>query len=190
MLEMRPMPTSTILDVGVIESPWREGNFLEAAYPWPERITGVAPRPMPDFGSAFPEVRFVEADGRDLPFPDQSFDIGFSNAVVEHVGSREQQARFVRELVRTSRRTFVATPNRGYPLDPHTLLPFIHWLPDRWWRAILRRTGHERWADPNLLNPLSAGEFLAMFPAESRPRLVRQRLFGLTSVLMVITEGR
>jgi len=49
-------------------------------------------------------VRAVRADGRELPFEDGAFDIGFSNAVVEHVaGGREGQRRFVGELCRVAR---------------------------------------------------------------------------------------
>ncbi len=72
----------------------------------------------------------MRADGRDLPFGDAEFDVGFSNAVVEHVaGGREGQRQFVHELCRVAQRVFVTTPNRRFPLEVHTLLPFVHWLP-------------------------------------------------------------
>ena len=44
----------------------------------------------------------VQADGRELPFADGAFDLGFSNAVVEHVGGRDEQRRFVHELCRVA----------------------------------------------------------------------------------------
>lgn len=189
MAEMAPTAQTSLLDIGVTSSPWRDGNFLEARYPWPERIVGVSPRPMPSFAEHFPEVRLVEADGRALPFADRSFDIGFSNAVLEHVGSREQQTRFVAEMLRVCGRVFLSTPNRRHPIDPHTLLPFAHWLPRQRWEQVLRRTGNAQWAGEDRLNPLAAAELLGMFPAASHPRLVRQRLFGLTSVLIVVADG-
>jgi len=92
---------------------------------------------------------------------DGAFDIGFSNAVVEHVaGGREGQRRFVGELCRVARRVYVTTPNRWFPLDPHTLLPFAHWLPpgparERCWRA--------RGFD-DVLDPLGPRELAALFP--------------------------
>lgn len=189
MAEMTPTAESTLLDVGVTASPWRDGNFLEARYPWPGQIMAVSNKQMPTFSEHFPEIRLVQADGRALPFADGSFDIGFSNAVVEHVGTREQQARFVAELLRVCGRVFISTPNRGHPIDPHTLLPFAHWLPRRRWDAVLRRTGNPQWVGEDRLNPLYASQFLQMFPPASRPRLVRQRLFGLTSVLVVVADG-
>jgi hypothetical protein len=128
-----PGPETTVVDVGVTDAPFGGGstdNFFEARYPWPEQITGVGHTELDRFASAFPTVRAVRADGRDLPFADGAFDLGFSNAVVEHVGGgREGQRRFVHELCRVARRVFVTTPNRFFPLEVHTLLPFVHWLP-------------------------------------------------------------
>ncbi len=122
-----------MVDVGVTDAPFGGGssdNFFEAMYPWPDRITAVGHTELDRFAAAFPQVRAVRADGRDLPFSDGAFDLGFSNAVVEHVaGGRDGQRRFVHELCRVARRVFVTTPNRWFPLEVHTLLPFVHWLP-------------------------------------------------------------
>jgi len=186
---MRPTERDSVLDVGVTDATWRASNFLEARYPWPGSITAVAPAAMPLFRASFPKVAFVEADGRELPFADSSFDIGFSNAVVEHVGSREEQRRFVAEMVRVCRRVFISTPNRGFPIDPHTLLPFVHWLPRNAWHRVLRWTGNGRWASERILNPLGARELQALFPEGVSVRIERQRVLGLTSVLTAIAEG-
>jgi hypothetical protein len=185
---MAPRESDRVLDVGITNNEWRSGNFLEAQYPWPAQITAVAPADAPAFSAAFPSVKFMVADGRALPFADAEFDIGFSNAVIEHVGSRAEQRRFVAEMVRTCRRVFLCTPNRRFPIDPHTLLPFVHWLPRTWWRAVLRWTGNAHWASEEMLNPLSAHELEGLFPAGTSVRIERQRLLGLTSVLIAIVE--
>jgi hypothetical protein len=122
---VQPKPTDLVLDVGVTDSAWRSGNFLESHYPWPSQITAIALEAMPTFERTFPEVRLVVADGRSLPFEASSFDVGLSNAVIEHGGSRVDQKRFIKELVRTCRTVFVATPNGAFLVDPHTLLPFV-----------------------------------------------------------------
>lgn len=190
MTTMAPRPTDLVLDVGVIDTTWRSSNFLEASYPWIERITAVGLEPMPTFQRVYPAVRFVVADGRSLPFPDNSFDIGFSNAVVEHVGSREEQRRFVTELVRCCRLVFIATPNAAFPIDPHTLLPFVHWLPRRIRHSILRMTGNRQWAIESALNPLRAGELKSLFPPGSSVRIERQRALGMTTVLVAVAGSR
>ena len=185
---MAPGASDRVLDVGITNEGWRSSNFLEAHYPWPTQITAVAPSAAPAFSAAFPDVKLVMADGRSLPFGDGEFDIGFSNAVIEHVGSRDEQRRFVAEMIRTCRRVFICTPNRGFPIDPHTLLPFVHWLPRRWWYAVLRWTGNAHWARESMLNPLSARDLEGLFPPDTSVRIERQRMLGLTSVLIAIAE--
>ena len=168
MEHVRPNAETTIVDVGVADAPFgaAEGhaatyNFLEAMYPWRNRITAVSVDELPHFAEAWPEIRRVRADGRDLPFADGEFDVGFSNAVVEHLGDRESQEAFVRELCRVSKQVFVTTPNRWFPLEVHTLLPIVHWLPARAREGILGLTGR---ADVRGLRPLGSGEFRSLFP--------------------------
>jgi hypothetical protein len=160
----QPGPATSVIDVGVTDAPFGGGstdNFFEARYPWPERITAVGPTGLERFSAAFPSVAVVQADGRALPFADRSFELGFSNAVVEHVsGGRSGQRQFLAELCRVAQRVFVTTPNRLFPLDPHTLLPFVHWLPAGSARErLLRARGFD-----DVLDPLGPGAFASLFP--------------------------
>ena len=171
---MHPTPASRVIDVGVTDSGFAEGrdvasthNFFEALYPWPAQITAVSTQYLDRFQAAFPQVRCVRADGRDLPFGDDEFDIGFSNAVVEHVVGRDDQRRFVHELCRVSKRVFVTTPNRWFPIEVHTLLPVVHWLPRREREAVYRALRRRQGIGVDLLSP---GEFLALFPRGARTR--------------------
>jgi hypothetical protein len=161
---IRPTAETTVVDVGVADTPFGEGegqalthNFFEAHYPWPERITAVGNVPLTHFAKAFPQIRTIVADGRELPFAAGEFDVAFSNAVVEHVGGREDQERFCHELCRVARRVFVTTPNRLFPVDPHTLLPFAHWLPEG-----------RRPRSLDGVRPLSPREFRSLFPYRVR----------------------
>lgn len=81
----------------------------------------------------------VLGDGVSLPFADQSFDLVFSNSVIEHVGSRAEQARFAAEIARVGKQYWVQTPNRYFPIEHHLWTPVVHWLPPAWQAAILRR---------------------------------------------------
>jgi ubiquinone/menaquinone biosynthesis C-methylase UbiE len=75
-------------------------------------------------------VQELIADARDLPLESQSFDWVFSNAVIEHVGRMEDQIRFANEIRRVAAKGyFVACPNKYFPIEPHTLLPFYQFLP-------------------------------------------------------------
>jgi Methyltransferase domain len=161
---LSPGPETTVVDVGVTDAAFGGGssdNFFEAMYPWPDRITGVGHTELDRFREAFPRVRAVRADGRDLPFADGEFDLGFSNAVVEHVaGGRDGQRRFVHELCRVSQRVFVTTPNRWFPLEVHTLLPFVHWLPPGARERVI--------PFDDVLDPLGPKAFAALFPYSVR----------------------
>ena len=161
---LAPGPDTTVVDVGVTDAPFGSGssdNFFEALYPWPERITAVGRTELDRFAAAFPRVRAVRSDGRELPFADGEFDLGFSNAVVEHVeGGDDGRRRFVAELCRVAGRVFVTTPNRWFPLDPHTLLPFVHWLP----RGAARDRALRARGFADVLEPLGPRELAALFP--------------------------
>jgi SAM-dependent methyltransferase len=164
---LRPGPQTSVLDVGVTDAPFGGGatdNFFEALYPWPERVTAVGHTSLERFAAAFPLVTVVQADGRQLPFADGAFEIGFSNAVVEHVaGGREGQRRFVHELCRVAGRVFVTTPNRFFPLEVHSLVPFAHWLPRPARDRVLRARGFD-----DVLEPLGPKEFASLFPYSVR----------------------
>ena len=143
--------------------------------------------------------RLVFGDGCRLPFADQSFDIAFSNSVIEHVGSVEAQHTFASEIRRVGRAYWVQTPNRRFPVEQHLLTPFVHWLPRAWQRTLVPHVtvwGLLSECGPkerhfyfdhylNDIRLLTAGELAELFP---RSRLVRERFWGMTKSL--IATGR
>ncbi len=155
-----PADTDTILDVGVTsDRTYTHSNYLEAWCPLKARITAVGIDDASFLETLYPGMRFVPGDGRDLPFGDGSFDHVHSSAVLEHVGNRANQARFLSELWRVTRKTlFITTPNRGFPVEFHTVLPLVHWLPPATFRGLLRRTGRGFFADEDNLNLLTASD--------------------------------
>ena len=181
--ELQPTSKTSVLDVGADELGFGEGdgcgtlNFFEEHYPWPERITALGLQDGERFRARYPSVPYVQGDACALPFADGEFDIVFSNAVIEHVGGREQQRRFVEESLRVARRAFVTTPNRWFPVEVHTRLPLVHWLPD----PVAHRAydlARKPWAKENSL--LGPGALRELFPPEAR--IVN---LGLTLVAVV-----
>jgi SAM-dependent methyltransferase len=129
-----PRPDRAVLDLGVNGSLERcEQYFFEHHYPYQSRVTGCGLESGDHFRRCFPEATYVQTRrGESLPFEDGAFDVVFCNAVIEHVGSRAVQAAFMREILRVGRAAFVTTPNRWYPVELHTVLPLVHWLPTSW----------------------------------------------------------
>jgi len=81
---------------------------------------------------------WVIANGQHLPFKDGAFDITYSNSVIEHLGDLASQQTFAREVSRVAARYFVQTPNKWFPVEPHLITPFIHYLPKTVQKRLLR----------------------------------------------------
>ncbi len=94
---------------------------------------------------------FVRADATEgLPFEDASFDLAYSSSVIEHVPPARRRA-FAAELRRVARGWFVQTPAYSFPLEPHSLLPFAHWLPVGLRRRYWRLGAAGKWEEISLL---------------------------------------
>ncbi|TQN37956.1 methyltransferase family protein [Blastococcus colisei] len=81
-----------------------------------------------------------------LPFADSSFDYVVSNAVIEHVGGPERARTMLTESRRVARRgAFHTTPDRWFPVETHTQVPLLHWLPRDRQAAAFARAGKPTW---------------------------------------------
>jgi hypothetical protein len=149
--------------------------FFEKMYPYPKNLTVIAREAEGArwFPERFPGVSFLEADLRSIPVPDGYFHAGLCNAVVEHAGTREEQMALVREVSRVCRRVMFTTPNRWFPVELHTFLPLLHWLPDAQYRTALRLLGRSYFAEVGNLNLLAASSLLGLFPPDRRNRLFK-----------------
>lgn len=74
-----------------------------------------------------------------LPFQKGKFDLVFSNSVIEHVGSYENQKKFAEEVTRVCDRYIIQTPSFWFPMEPHSLIPLFQFIPHRL-RALLIMT--------------------------------------------------
>lgn len=161
----------------------------------PLRVTLLnMPRTRAELSAA---QQWVAADARSLPFADRSFDVVFSNSVIEHAGDADSQRRFAREVARVGRRYWVQTPNRWFPVEQHLFTPFIHWLPKSLqkvivprctvWSTLTRVSAEERrfFLDHYLddVRLLTSRELHDLFP---EARLIRERILGLTKSFVVV----
>jgi methyltransferase family protein len=137
--------------------------------------------------------RYAEADARDLPYPDNSFDIAHSNSVIEHVGDWDSQVRFAREVARVAPGYFVQTPNYWFPWEPHFGMVGFQFLPMPLQISLLMarpRGFYQRAATVDAAvrsietcQLLDARRFHALF---ADGELVREKFLGMTKSLMAI----
>ncbi|BCO32010.1 hypothetical protein TspCOW1_21130 [Thiohalobacter sp. COW1] len=118
-----------VLDVGVSGSTTMSaGNlFLNTFRAADEMYVGLGIMDLSEQKKKYPGRSFVQYAGGRFPFADNEFEWVFSNAVVEHVGLDDDQLGFVNEMIRVSRYVFFTTPNKYFPVEAHTNLPFLHW---------------------------------------------------------------
>jgi SAM-dependent methyltransferase len=141
-------PGARVLDVGC-------GQIgLRALEPELE-ITGVDLAARPDYPGPFVQVDATE----ELPFADGEFELVYCSSVIEHVPPARRVA-FAREIRRVGRGWFVQTPAWSFPLEPHALLPFAHWLPVGLRRPYWKLGAAGAWEEISLLR---RGQVEALF---------------------------
>ena len=115
-------------------------------------------------------------------------DLVLSNATIEHVGSSENQLQMISNIIKLSKKNFVLiTPNRYHPIDFHTQIPLIHWLPKNIHRKILSLIGFKFYSEEKNLNLLSVSDlrnFLNNFD-NIKYEIRYIRLFGFKSNFII-----
>lgn len=84
------------------------------------------------------QFEFVKGDATNLLYPDKSFDIVYSNSVIEHLFTKENQIKMAKEIVRVGKKIYVQTPAKEFFVEPHLITPFIHWLPIKVQEKLMR----------------------------------------------------
>lgn len=186
--EMKVTPATRVLDVGGTPLNWSlcpvQPDLTLLNLP---RAAGPSPAGL----------RLVFADGCRLPFPDLSFDVVFSNSVIEHIPSEEDRRRFADEVRRVGKSYWVQTPCRSFPVEPHLLTPFLHYLPRCWQQWLVRRATVWQWLErpsPDRrayylehylrdIRLLNEEQLASLFP---EARILREKLLGLTKSLIAV----
>ena len=179
LLDGLPRPV-TILDVGGTAAFWQT---LQVGDGVTIVILNLRSEPVHE-----PHLRSIAGDARDLSaFADRSIDIVYSNSVIEHVGSLEDQRRMADEIRRVGKRYFVQTPNAYFPIEPHFLVPGFQFMPLDLRTLLLTKfrlgwTPRERdWKKAREIagsvRLMTESEVMRAFPGAS---IYRERFAGLT----------
>jgi len=184
-------PDSKILDLGFSEEEFSgTDNYLEKNYPFPKNITALGIDDAKEFRKRYPEVSVIQYDGNLFPFNNKSFDICWSNAVLEHVGEWPRQVSFLSEIKRVSRLAFITTPNRYFPIEVHTRTLLLHFLPKNIFDKYLSFFG-KKWATGNYMNLLSYNDVRQLLKeAEiNEYKIFRNKLLFFTMDFVVIFKN-
>ncbi len=182
LLLINPVPSDVLIDVGGYPGFWA---------PYARRVKridtlNVHEVPWNNAQSPDHNIRTLVGDGCSLNMPDRSYEIGFSNSVIEHVGSWERQQQFALEIRRIAKALWVQTPAYECPVEPHYMTPLIHYFPRSWQKRLLRWCTVWGWLerpDSSRINEmventrlLRKHEMQRLFPD---CEILTERLFGL-----------
>lgn len=126
-------------------------------------------------------------------YHDSEFDLVFSNSVIEHLSSWENQQKMASEVRRVGKRYYVQTPYKYFVIEPHWMFPLFQFLPKKW-RILLTENfslGHQPRAGSKILAKerveeirlLSKKEMQMLFP---EALIAEEKIFGLTKSLIAI----
>ena len=190
---MSPAKNMKLLDVGAqIDPDGNEEHQLIDKYLWKNNfsVVNISAEHVSAIKKRYPEVDAVVCDACELPWPDKSFDVVYSNAVIEHLGSFERQKIMAAEIMRVGKRWFVTTPNRWFPFEFHMRLPLVTWLPGKSYLRIGNIISYNHLRGKYMiggkrsdLRLMSAGELEKCFPGS---KIIKQRVTFMAETLIVV----
>ena len=94
----------------------------------------------------------------------------------------------IKNIIKLTKKIFIiTTPNKFYPIELHTKIPVIHWLPKSIYRRILKFLGLSFYADENNLNLLTVNELKKMLDDKKITYEIKFiKLFLLKSNIIII----
>ena len=182
-----------IIDIGTTPLLEKHENILFHSYKWKKKLTGFSNQDCTNLKKKFKKSNFIFGDARKIKLKQNSFDVSFCSATIEHVGSFKNQKKIISELYRISKEAiFLTTPNRNFPVDFHTKLPFIHWLPKKIHRKILYLMGYKFLSKEKNLNLLNTEEVIKMLKELNIRKYeihYNKFLFLNSNILIIIRKG-
>jgi hypothetical protein len=189
LARLRPGATDKILDIGGYPYCWAEAEVA-----FPVRIVNIDVPPGMDRWQ--PQISMEYGDATKLTFGDRSFDLAYSNSVIEHLGTWENQLAFAKEARRVARKLWVQTPARWFPIEPHLIAPFVHYLPKAIQKHLLRRA--TVWGWMTRPTPAAVDQFLKevrLLTMREMKQLfpdcviLRERILGLTKSYIAVRDS-
>ncbi len=178
----------SVIDLGGTADSWLRAPVR------PAQVQVINLEPDPEASQLPRWLRTDQGDACDLPASllSSSYDLVFSNSVIEHVGGHVQRARFAEAVHKLADRHWIQTPYRYFPVEPHWLFPGFQFLP----LAARARVAH-RWplahtpaasrqdglAEAMSVELLSRAEMAYYFP---HAELKLERMLGVVKSIIAV----
>lgn len=186
-LKTIPKEQINILDVGGTVFYWRDIGLLG------DQQLKITILNLELDKSNYPNVTSMLGDARNMyQFSRKEFDVVFSNSVIEHLESFDDQKKMASEVQRVGKRYYMQTPNYYFPIEPHFFLPGFQFLPLSIRVMLLRNFNlgwYKKMSDPDLARKeiesvrlLTRRELAELFPGG---RIIEEKLIGLTKSLVI-----
>jgi 2-polyprenyl-3-methyl-5-hydroxy-6-metoxy-1,4-benzoquinol methylase len=174
-----------ILDIGGTQKYWNLMGFDRPNV----HITLLNLHTQPTTGHNFTSIT---GDATNISqYADQSFDIVYSNSVIEHLYTKENQIKMANEVQRVGKNYFIQTPNMNFPIEPHFVFPMFQFLPHALrvnliqnftLGHIIRRKEKESAEDIiNEIHLLRISEMKQLFPTS---KIYKEKFMGLTKSIV------
>ena len=180
-----------IIDIGSTQLLDEYENILLKKYKYKNNITCFSNQNLINLKKKYKKIKILQGDGRKTNLKKNSYDIAYSSATIEHVGSFLNQVKFIKEMLRVAKKgIFVTTPNRYFPFDLHTFLPLIHILPKKIHRRILKFFGYKFLSQEKNLNLLGKSDLTKICEKlkVSRYEIKKIKVLLFTSNLLLIIK--
>jgi 2-polyprenyl-3-methyl-5-hydroxy-6-metoxy-1,4-benzoquinol methylase len=170
-----------ILDIGGMEHFWKDQPIVDS---------GKVEIILLNLSAEDVKIKGLSSmagDATDLSqFADGSFDLVFSNSVIEHLYTWENQMKMAKEAMRVGKKYFVQTPNKHFFMEAHYALPFLQYFPKYFTRFLLTKTRLSRgskWSPKEAqqyldeIRLLTNSEMKTLFPGA---KTYKEKFFGMT----------
>ncbi|MBN3584720.1 class I SAM-dependent methyltransferase [Algoriphagus aestuarii] len=127
--------TIKILDVGGTDYFWKDSSLPE------NPKIEITLLNLTEEKTTHPRIKSVIGDATNMPeFETNRFDLVFSNSVIEHLYSWENQVKMANEIQRVGQTFFIQTPNKYFPIEAHYAIPFAQYMPKSLMLPVLTKT--------------------------------------------------
>lgn len=188
---------SHVLDVGSTkDTQFLSSNFFARRLAQTAKVTLFSDQPIDaEHDLNFAVENVLVGDATRMEPSVGPYDLVMSSATIEHVGDADNQRRFIDCCIGAADKfVIITTPNRWHPVEFHTRLPLLHWLPPRAYRWVLKKIGLGFFAEEENLNLLDAAQMQRLIDGcVQRQRiktwcLKKIRLLGVVSNLIYVLE--